>query len=42
MDGVSVPVSVPLDMLGCTVFEIPHILDFVVLTGLRFDDGLLG
>jgi hypothetical protein len=29
-------------MLGCTVFGIPHILDSVVLTGLRFDDGLLG
>ncbi len=29
-------------MLGCTVFGMPQILDSVVLTGLRFDVGLLG
>ena len=29
-------------MLGFTVFGIPQIFDSVVLTGLRFDDGLLG
>lgn len=32
--------SVPLGMLGCTVFGMPHILDSVVLTTLRL--GLLG
>jgi hypothetical protein len=41
-DGDAAPVSVPFDMLGRTVFGIPHILDSVVLTGLSFAVGLLG
>ena len=41
-DGDAAPVSVPLDIFGCTVFGIPHIFDSVVLTGLSFDVGLLG
>jgi hypothetical protein len=30
------------DKCGFTVTGIPHIFDSVVLTGLSFDDGLLG
>src|ERR687888_315902 len=46
--GVSVPVVVvvfAVDVVfvgGFTVTGIPHILDSVVLTGLSFDNGLLG
>jgi hypothetical protein len=35
-------VVVVFDIGGFTVFGIPQIFDSVVLTGLRFDDGLLG
>jgi hypothetical protein len=45
-DGGASPPVVPVDVVvafdGFTVTGIPHILDSVVLTGLSFDDGLLG
>jgi hypothetical protein len=44
--SVSVPVVVFADVIfdirGFTVTGIPHIFDSVVLTGLSFDNGLLG
>jgi hypothetical protein len=41
--GASAPVVIfDDDKCGFTVFGVPHIFDSVVLTGFRFDNGLLG
>jgi hypothetical protein len=39
---IFVPDDVAFDVRGFIVTEIPHIFDSVVLTGVSFDNGLLG